>query len=365
MENAHTISQGIKGNENAAYQRTGQTVTREKLPLRQTAPPFLTYKFCKLQHPEIQKIDQIQKQYWRSVNNLCQLFRLKIPQTDTLPFPQNITSSLEQLDKQFTKKYPKKRLSIVRTNDGKVSIATSAPYDPPKGLCLIPIRPVCKWLETEQKGTTKELMQTLCVFLFCRMHIPHYSWLKCAIHEEYNYIYEYFMNDPDEWGNENEIPLIQEELEDIEDLGVYSLDHIFNQPQKLRTLNHTIKTFKPETKWESALLAFAKKVQTYDKRNPDRAFFDEIPSKFFSPEEEDYRIDKGLYLSFCYDCKGWTFDQLMGNIFSAFDQSVTYDYPVKQRQFYNPNDIKYIKDDFMLEGFDIINQMISLINDLP
>jgi hypothetical protein len=351
--------------------RTIQQVNRKPRPLTRcgagTAQPvkkratrinrngFLTHTFQPFWAYEGNKA-RAEREFFRSLANLCTYYDLRIPDVTGLTFPQNIYRSWETTAERIKAIDQQLDCIILKDEQHEATLATIKQFSTGMTLYYIPVKPLWNWVQQAQQQALSEVVIAIFAYLHHVAGVPFYTEQGSYLHQQYNYLEE--MINEDMQNDEEEDAHRQEELNELYTLQNAGI-HLYRKiiiPQTLEQMEDLIlKYSKSETcnpDWAILAIEFLQLYQNY----PTRSFFDNIRPDLCHPEIEE-RVYAEQYISFYWSGNDCLQDSLFCMIDSEFQESGITDEPITVELF---NTLTEKKD----ENFGFETRLLALINRL-
>ncbi len=114
--------------------------------------------------------ERIAGEYFGSLANLCNYYQIPLPVTE-LPFPQNIYTTWEEVEKQVSAKDSDHHCMILEDKDKKAVLSVVKTLDLSHCLFYIPVRPYWLWSQCAEQ----QRMSSLCFRTrsFCSDTVSH------------------------------------------------------------------------------------------------------------------------------------------------------------------------------------------------
>jgi hypothetical protein len=340
------------------YRKPAQT-----LPTQPFAPAFLRHRFLPLvaDHPILSRNRRVQGEFFRSVGNLAQLYRLAVLEMTGLPYPLNIHATFVHLKQQLEKAHPALSLVIVQTKDGTITLATAKAVDLQSTLFYIPLLPIFNLLRRPKALQISPILLSLAAFIRQKMGVPDYRDRGSYMADVYS-ILEQWVDDTDADRENKETELCYREFRRAEVVGDY-MRRKLRQPVRITKLFSYLQAFEPVGTWQNRLLALGVDFLKLDLAFPDRSLFGEIPAGFLEGEEEE-RVGKDYYLSFVYDNYSWLGEEMNDYIETSLQECPVVDAPLTVQYFDQPQSKECHDSTYEMECLRLLNEFAYLLNNI-
>jgi hypothetical protein len=116
----------------------------------------------------------IAREYFHSLANLCQYYQLPVPQT-TLPFPQNIYSTWQEVEKAISAIDRNFHCMILEDKGKKAVLWVVKTFDLSHCLFYILVRAYWNWSQSAEQERITELVTVIFAYLHQVVDIPFYA----------------------------------------------------------------------------------------------------------------------------------------------------------------------------------------------
>lgn len=308
MQNTRTISDIHIGN--------GQEARRLHHPNRQDAKrssgfdrhAFLKHQFgCDtiVSNREIANREKVEHGFFRSLQNLCDFYNLKVPDTEGKPYPENIAYAFTRVKAEFDKLDTWLYLAVVQTDRHATSIATFKPYSTNDDLYFFHVSHIYHIWKQDKSSELGKLALSLCAFLKQTIGVPFFTHSGTLINNCYEYLKDFLeqeMTFNDECEESMLTPLTQE-LNSINYAGRELLNEL-NSISHLENLEQNTKNFRPRDQKEKKLLKVCKQAIKLREEYPCISLMMAIPD--YLTDYDSHVLDPYMYISFCWgDMSEW------------------------------------------------------------
>ena len=329
------------------------------------APAFLTHRFLPLvaDHPVLRPSRRVQGEFFRSVDNLTQLYQLTVPEITALPYPLNIHAVFVQLQQQLERTLPTLSLAIVLTKEGVTTLATARAVDVQGTLYYIPLLPIFKLLRRAKARLVSPILLSLAAYIRQKMGVPSYCDLGSYMADVHD-ILEQWVDDSGAERDDRETAECYREFRRAEAVGWYMHRKLL-QPARIANLPSYLQAFEPVGTWQTRLKQLAEDFLRLDLAFPGRCLFKEIPTGFLEEEtEEEERVSKGQYLSFVCDHYSWLGEEMNDYVETALQDCSVVDAPVNVQYFHQPQTIECHDPTYEVTCLRLLSEFAHLLNDI-
>lgn len=264
---------------------------------------YLRYQFGLFRpivsYPELAQSTKIERGFFRSLQNLCDLYNLSLPDTTDIPYPDNIAVSFSIVKQEFETLNHDLQLAILQTHRSTTFVGTIKSNYTGYDLYFFPVSEIYFQWQKDEKSLFSDLVLNLFAFLKQQLEVPFYAEAYSFLNDCYRTIREYIEGDI-EHGYEYEDDLGYELLEEID-----FIDHAGNEILKeisktlsIEKFESKIKSFKPRNDREASILAACKKALTLKRKYPNISIGTAIPDFYDGDEENILRPD--MYIGFVW-----------------------------------------------------------------
>ncbi|SDE35082.1 hypothetical protein SAMN05216464_105312 [Mucilaginibacter pineti] len=355
METIRTIQQVNRKPRPLTRCRAGSAQPVKKRTTRINRNGFLTHTFQPFWAYEGNKA-RAEKEFFRSLENICTYYDLLIPDVTGLTFPQNIYRSWEITAERI--KAIDKHLDCIILQDDTftATLATVRQFDTGMTLYYIPVKPLWNWVQQAKQQALSEIVIAIFAYLYQVVQVPFYTEQSSYLHHQYHYLDEMINEDME--NDEEEDAYRREQLDELytlQNAGIHLLRQI-SDPQQLTNMDTLVlnysKAEKCDNDWAILAIEFVQLYNNY----PDRSFFDHIRPDFCHPEIEE-RIHADQYMSFYWSGNDCLQESLFCMIDSEFQEAGITDEPTAVEVFDTLTEKKN-------ENFGFETRLLALINRL-
>ncbi len=313
-----------------ARRRTGQKTKTAKCSATHASHDFLKQRFLPVSHFEgFQKnnCNQIEKQFFVSLSNLSQRFKLDIVSSTEEPFPFNILEAFQEVQKKLL--LAQRELELIITEDkGKICIATIEELGVSYTLYYVPINAL-DWLHKQDNKPAFQLVASVFAYLHQTVRMPLQTD-NDFMQNCYDGVIEWLENDEGEFGAEE----WQEKIAIVKEMRrkLSIIERVVCDPVQLAQFSNHVAAFQPQSATEEKLLAIATKFLALQQEFPGQNFYQHIETEHREEEDQD-RAYPDQYFSFFWDDSGWLEESLMHYINSYLQECCVFEQPVAVEYF--------------------------------
>ena len=362
MENLSIIRTTGRQIRPPARCRRGQAQPVKKRTRRADGNGFLNHSFPPFWSFSGNR-DRVAREYFNSLANLCQYYQIPVPQTD-LPFPQNIYSSWQEVEKQVKEIDRENHCLIVQDKGKKAVLAVVKTFDLSHCLFYIPVKAYWQWSQCAEQERITELVTVIFAYLHQVVDIPFYAESGSFMDCQYDTLEQWISEAEDEGNTDEEEKAWRQRQEDtlyeMKRAGGHIMPIIKN-PDWLKKMYSVVMTFqhrdKHELEWGLLAIEFLQLYRQY----PKRSLYDCVGEDLLYPEEEE-RISVAQYTSFYWSDNDCFEDELLRMINCSFQETPVMDEPTTVYSFDKMPDPERKDFDFENRLFDLIERLRDLLN---
>lgn len=302
----------------------------------------------------VQACQKTERDFYKSLSNLSEHYRIEPMQTKDYGFPYNIALSMWDMQTKV------KRTNInwngfkLVQNSKKTFLASEEKYNVGTTLYYIPIVPLFKMLKDPERKKTAQLLLSVCSYLYHIADIPYYRQKDSYLYWMYEMHKDWVEQDYETDATETYIS----ELGNAEYFGDRIEQKLFNRAnlkffeQRLSRFK-SLDTFDKEC-WQVACNAFALYTEY-----PTASVFRNAPLHEEDPYNDDYEngaIGMEKYISFIADTKGWLYESLIDSINNEFNEYAEMQEPTISKSFDGSK--------ITATNLDFENRLFALLDDL-
>lgn len=347
----------------SARRRRGKAQSATKRTRRSDGNGFLNHAFLPFWAFSGNR-ERIAREYFYSLANLCEHYKLTVPQTD-LPFPQNIYATWENVEKQVRDIDREHHCMILQDKGKQAVLSVVKTFDLSHCLFYIPVRPYWQWAQCAEQQAITELITVLFAYLHQVVDISFYAESRTFMDCQYDTL-EQWINDAEDEGNtgeeEKEWRQQQEDtLYELRRAGGHIMPIIKN-PEWLAKMEQVVTDYHHrdnwELEWELLAIEFLQLYRQYPKRSLSACINEDL----VYPNEEE-RITCYQYTSFYWSDKDCFKHELLEMINCSFQEIPVMDEPTIVHFFDTLPEPDSKDFDFETRLFDLIERLRDLLND--
>ncbi|EJL62799.1 hypothetical protein [Flavobacterium sp. CF136] len=277
------------------------------------------------------------------------------------PYPYNILLAHHLAEQELCKSGQDIEFSIVQDDDRTVKLAGKTIYNTENTLYYIPILPLYRLLQDKRQKKSAELLLSVFTYLYHIAGIPYYREEYSALGYHYESIEDWFL---EEWENDEkeELTTMRQELNRASYYGDIIFKKIYNT-YYLNHFKHKIESFTLSDYFGQKCLEIAKKTFAIFEQYPNESIFRNTSKENF--DEDDGIIRAQQYISFIADNQGILYDNIERAVNDEFNECSEMEQPVLLQVYDNEN-IPYKEGlDFEYKIFPLINDLCTLLNQIP
>jgi len=297
---------------------------------------------------ELAQGSKVEKGFFRSLRNLCEFYKLTIPDTQDKKYPENIAFAFSTVKEEFEKIDNRLHLAILQSDTSATSIATIKSAHTGYDLYFFPISEIYHLWEKDKNSKFVNLVLSLFAFQKLQLDVPFYTESYTFLNGCYESIRN-FIEEDIEQGYEYDEDLALELIEEI-DFIQYAGQKMLSEiviPSRLDRFEWNVNRFKPYNDKEKAMLEACKDALVLRKKYPEISLTTAIPN--YIEEEVQNILCPEMYIGFLW---GGESDWLKTNI-NEYLNNYLNEFSGKQEpsapQFFNRKVAKEIHDLTMQE----------------
>ncbi|HEY4324009.1 MAG TPA: hypothetical protein VGN20_08475 [Mucilaginibacter sp.] len=300
--------------------------------------------------------------FFRSLENLCNLYQWQAPDTSGLPFPQNIQTVMAQLSVQ---QFDGADCMLLQDKGSPAKLATVKTFDTSYCLYYIPVRPFWNLKNDPNMQAHYTLVKMTFAYLYQVVGVPHYRE-PGYMDNTYDSL-ENWISEIDDNGNEDE----EEddfrkrqfaEFELLKKAGDELLPD-FKQPLNFQDWAMLILEFPAMEKYETDLRDVAQEFWKLATDYPNRAIKDNMHYELTETEASD-QIYWENYISFYWSGSDSLEQMLFEMVNNEFQEMGFQEEPMSIHYYDTPQEKPGHDFDFETRLFALLNAITGLLNDL-
>ncbi len=261
---------------------------------------FLKYKFGTkpmVSSRELSRRTKVEKGFFRSLQNLCNFYKLPIPETQGMLYPENIAHAFAVTKYAFDKKGTGLKLAILQSEHFNTSIATIKFSNTGYDLYYFPIAKIYEWWKQDHFSPLADLALSLCAFLHQQLEVPYYTEHDSFLNACYEAIKDFTEQDIEQ-GYEFQDDVPNGLLDEIESIQTAGRDIFYDiaSVSRLEKFEQTVKLFRPSNENEKELLKVCKTALELKQKYPNISISTAIPS--YDDGEMNDVLGVDMYISF-------------------------------------------------------------------
>ena len=326
----------------------GRTVRRQPQPLARcegnkviqtpfstagfTAHGFLRHRFMPLYEPtaNMPNGEDLEHQLFGSLALLEKHHALKLTDVSTKPYPYNVMLSYWEAQQQVCNKRNGRELYVIADKDEQVKFAFKETIFQDHTLYYIPVLPLYRLLQLDEKRLCAELLLSVCAYLCQVVNIPHYRDCDSYLGGCYDMLSEWLTDPYNDW-DEDVLTRNRSALHAATHFGDIMLRKMYSR-YNLDCFATRVATFLPADEWQRECLKVARQALDLCTTHPAGFLFRHINVQDFNggetdeEDDDDYydRRDNTLmveqYIHFCAEGYGNLHEELLEMLNSEFNE---------------------------------------------
>jgi hypothetical protein len=318
---------------------------------------FLNHRFMPFYGIDFENWQHAEKEFFSSLENLCNLYGWAKPEVSGLPFPQNIDVAFQAILKIKTDGLT---CVIIKDQQHEATLATIKTFNTGYHLYYIPVRPLWKMLQIKEQQPLAEMLCSVFSYLYQVIDIPFYGE-EGHLGYSYETLKDWIENDSD--GEDDHYRDMQlRDLDDLEDAGNKFLP-ILSRPFEPIQLQGFIEVYRENDLWDMEMEEVAKEFLSLHKDYPDYSIRDRVVSDLLYPDESE-RVTVDQYLSFYWSGYDTLTDTLFDMVNTDLQEKGYQEEPVSVQWFDKPQEQEQHEFDFETRLFSLVDKLTGLLNDL-
>ena len=295
--------------------------------------------------------------FYQSLSQLVEHYRLNPMTTIHLGYPYNIALALDDIQKQLKNKVRDWEEIRLIEEKGKTYFVSEERYNTGATLYYIPIVPLYQLSKNPKRKKVAQLLQSVCSYLYHIVKIPYYRKQDSYLFWMYEMVTEWITSDDE---NE-ETPIYLSEIKQVGHIGDFMEQKIYNQYNLIRFKDH-LKNFKAKDSFDNDCFMLARKIFSLYQQYPNATIYQNLQSNTETEEyESDTVVSMDKYVSFCSEAKGLLFQTLFEAVNSDLQEYATMQEPRVIKKFDGRN-ITNNNLDFENRLFPLIEELIYILN---
>ncbi|WP_131450712.1 hypothetical protein [Flavobacterium subsaxonicum] len=356
-------NRGIRKGDGKAARCTGSEKTAGNISAGAApADGFLRQQFFPLYEStgKVPKRGKAETAFFESLEILTGVYGFTITGIEDKPYPLNILYAHHQVEKQLTASGQDIEVSIVKDN-GAVKLMTCCQYATGTTLYYIPVLPLYKLIKERKHRHTAALLLSVCCYLYRNVCVPFYRDDYCFIYYNYECMEGWFDEDMEGYADRH-TDITFKELRQAKHYGDIMHRKIYN-PYHLADFQRRIAAYTPNTAMEYECLSVAKRTFALMQDYPERSIFKNTRNQEFEEGEDSIAAEQ--YISFVARTDGALYDQIAQMVNDEFNECGEMQIPTLTQLFDAENTPDPQGLDFEYRLFPLINDLCSILNNLP
>jgi hypothetical protein len=304
---------------------------------------------------------QTQKGFFDSLAILTRLYGFERVEVTNKSYPYNIFLTHEHIQKQLRKSHQDIELKILQDYDGIVKLATNHIYNTSHTLYYIPVLPLYRLLQNKKQKQTAELLLSVFAYLYHIVGIPYYRENNSYLFYQYECMEEWLIDDLEDEESEEDNSMISE-FNKAMCYGDIMLRKMYN-PYNLNCFQKRIDNYKSSTSFEKDALNVTKKALALLREYPSETIFSNTSNCEFDNDEGVIKAEQ--YISFVADNDGLLYENIVRIVNDEFNECSQIEEPTVLQIYDTENDLSNNVLDFEYRLFPLINDLCTLLNNMP
>ena len=321
---------------------------------------FLNYRFQPFSAVESRNFREMESEFFRSAKNLCELYKITLPEMAGLQFPQNVDYTYKYLCHSIEKLDKTQQCIIIRDEKHQATLATLKTYDTGQCMYYIPVRPLWRLTQVAQQQPLAEMLISVFAYLYQIADISYYrgngSYLDCMYDMLGDWINE-------EENDEQEREYREEQNNDLNELTHAGalLRPIISQPFYLGNFEANIQNYRNSKNWDLKAECLASEFLQLYRDYPQQSLFENIHPDLFNPDEEE-RIRAWQYISFYWSGEDTLYEMLYEMVNNEFQEYGVTDEPTIIQLYDSPQSQPLNDLNFEKRLFELIDKLCEILN---
>nr|WP_288813130.1 hypothetical protein [uncultured Sphingobacterium sp.] len=363
METTSAIRGIRNGDKQDARCKGNQKPQTGKCAIGTVANGFLRHQFSPLfeKGKKLPDKEKTEREFYRSLSVLQNKLGCEIMDFKGTGYPYNILRAHQAVAGFLQSPCLDVTTSIIRDDDGQVKLRANSCYEPGTTLYFIPVIPLYRLLLDKTKKKTAELLLSVFSYLYHHAGIPYYREDGNYSYYQYEYMTEWLTEclEEDEQAQMNGA---FSELNQAFHFGDVMFRKIYNL-YHLSRFEERIDSFRPMDTSDWDCLKIAKCACGLMNQYPDQRLFRNTENEELDYEEGVLRAEQ--YISFIATTEGMLYDNIQSMINNEFGEYGKMEKPTLQQVFDHDNSIQTDGLNFEYQLFALINDLCTVLNNLP
>jgi hypothetical protein len=340
--------------------RRGTAQSFEKRPAGFRPDGFLNHCFKPFSAVENRNYRETESEFFRSAKNLCELYKLALPEMAGLQFPQNVDYTYNYICHSLNKLEEKEECIIIRDEIHKATLATLKTYDTGQCLYYIPVKPLWRIAQIAQEQPLAEMLISVFAYLYQVADINYYrgngSYLDCMYDTLDSWINEEMDDDQEQEYRDDQ----NNDLNELTYAGE-QLRPLIANPIYLENFETNIQNYRKSENWDLETECLASEFLQLYRDYPQTSVFDNIHPDLFNQDEEE-RVRAWQYISFYWSGEDTLYEMLYEMVNNEFQEYGVTDEPMVI-QLFDSQQTKPLNDlNFEKRLFELIDKLCVILN---
>jgi hypothetical protein len=318
---------------------------------------FLKHRFSAehlCPHRELMAWRKVEREYFRSLANLCAFYGLDEPDVTEIPYPQNIVHSLQQVSAGLNACSGELELLLLQKDNGRTVLATAKCYATGNKIFYLPVTTLHRLWKGRERIKTVRLAMSLCAYIYQVLDIPFYADESSYLWGTYQTLQEWFMQGEDEWTDEEAHEELMSELLFIQSAGEQVRAEI-SKKQHLERLEIRTAAYIPHNENERRLRSVCYQACSLKRDFPERSLMASM-SADVSEDPSENHLYAEMFIGFYWGGESDVLDEhLMNYLNDHFCECSSGD-EARAFQFFNRKPKKECHDlSFEKRAFELLD----------
>jgi len=305
----------------------------------------------------------MEREYFRSLSNLCRYYDIAEPSATGIPFPQNIYQSWREVAERLENRKEGLTCMIVNDNKKQSVLAVAKPFGLSNDLFYIPVRAFWKWRNCADQQPISQLVLVMFAYLYQVVKIPFYQETGSFMYNQYESLYQWLMETEED--DDEESKAYREHREDtlyeLSQAGIHIM-RLIQDPAWMKKIESIIFNYIPQDEAGQEFSDLANEFLKLYKDHPKATLFDNTYPELLYPEEQE-RLTPEQYAGFYWSGKDCFADELDDMISCTFQEMAVMDEPVALHLFDEMPGSKFYDFNFETRLFALMERLRDLLND--
>jgi len=358
MENVSKYSRLNTPAATAAHRCPGAAKQAAKCPSPVHPDGFLTHSFSGVHDRRFHRHQQLEQQFFHSLDNLCDFYDWPVPQTKDLPFPASVAEAFTQISQKFSS-LPAVDCMIVQRPGCRAALATIHSFPIEDTLLYIPLRPLYHLYTAAEHHPAAPLIASLFNYLHKVAGVAYmtsYSYITRTYRMIEDWLYDAYEDEDlaDQRHREKQQEEILELLTHAE-----RLEPLICRPFKLRDLKKAVARYAACEQMDAELLEIARALLSLAASYPRRSVYNHLHYQLIQEQDREVMYMES-YLSF-YWSSSVSFEDFFYDTINADLQEHDYKQEPTQLRCFDKPQQKPVSFDFESLFFPLIKRFIIFL----